>query len=228
MVSWIVLLLLVVVAFLVSKNIKMIPSGLTNILEMIVEGALSLIDSVTNDRKQSRQFFPWVMTIFLFVVVSNWMGLLPGFGSITLQEGEESIHVFRGATSDLNVTLALAIISVISIQVFGIVTLGFFKYAGKFIVPPWKKPYGIGTFVGFLELISELVKVVSFSFRLFGNIFAGEVLLMVVTYLTKFFVPLPFYFLEIFVGFIQGLVFAMLTLVFMKMAVTSHEEGHEH
>ena len=195
LVSWVVILLLVVIAFLVYRKVNIVPKGIANIFEMIVEGALSLIDGVTNNREQSKQFFPWVMTIFLFVVTSNWMGLLPGFGSITYQVGEEPVHILRGATSDLNVTLALAIISVIAIQVFGIATLGFFKYAGKFIVPPWKKPYGIGTFVGALELISEIVKVVSFSFRLFGNIFAGEILLTVITFLVKFFIPLPFYFL---------------------------------
>jgi F-type H+-transporting ATPase subunit a len=104
----------------------------------------------------------------------------------------------------------------------GATALGVKKYAGKFLISPLKKPYFIGTFVGLLEIISEFAKVISFSFRLFGNIFAGEVLLTVMLMLVPYFLPLPFLFLEIFVGFIQALVFAMLTLVFMKMATEAH------
>ena len=105
--------------------------------------------------------------------------------------------------------------------------LGVGHYAGKFFVAPWKKPYFIGTFVGILEFISEFSKVISFAFRLFGNIFAGEVLLLVVGTLVPFIVPLPFLALEIFVGFVQALVFSMLTLVFLTGATTAHGEA-EH
>ena len=111
-------------------------------------------------------------------------------------------------------TLAIAIISVVSAQVLGIAAIGIGKYAKKFFVNPFHKPYFVGTFVGILELISEVAKLISFSFRFFGNIFAGEVLLMVMLFLVPYFVPLPFLFLELFVGFIQALVFSMLTLVF--------------
>jgi F-type H+-transporting ATPase subunit a len=104
----------------------------------------------------------------------------------------------------------------------GIMALGMKKYAGKFFVNPFKKPYFIGTFVGVLEIISEFAKIISFSFRLFGNVFAGEVLLLVMLALVPLVVPLPFLFLEVFVGFIQALVFAMLTLVFFKMASEAH------
>ena len=164
------------------------------------------------------------MTIFLFVILSNWIELIPGLGTVGINEihaGKTVLIPFmRSASADLNVTLALALISVFTIQFMGIAAIGVSKYAGKFFVSPFHKPYFIGTFVGVLELISECAKIVSFSFRLFGNIFAGEVLLIVMLNLVPFFVPLPFLFLELFVGFIQALVFAMLTLVFLKMAVT--------
>jgi F-type H+-transporting ATPase subunit a len=130
------------------------------------------------------------------------------------------VPFIRSASADLNVSAALAIISVITVQFTGIAALGFFKYAGKFFISPFSKPYGIGTFVGILELIGEIAKLISYSFRLFGNIFAGEVLLAVMLMLVPYLVPIPFLALEIFVGFIQALVFSMLTLVFLKMAVT--------
>lgn len=226
--SWIAMAVLVVASLMAVRKIKAVPRGAQNFIEMAVEFLLDLIDSVTRNRKQSIRFFPIVSTIFIFVVTSNWLGLLPGIGTIGFPEelhGEEVfVPLFRSANSDLNNTLALAIISVVSIQIFGIISIGFFRYAGRFFVSPLKKPYFVGTFVGILELTSEVSKMISFSFRLFGNIFAGEVLLVVVSMIVPYVVPLPFMFLEIFVGFIQALVFAMLTLVFLKMAVTEHEE----
>ena len=126
----------------------------------------------------------------------------------------------RSSSADLNVTLAITLIAVFAIQFMGIAAIGIGKYAKKFFVSPFHKPYFIGTFVGILELVSEVAKIISFSFRLFGNIFAGEVLLIVMLNLAPYIVPLPFLFMEMFVGFIQALVFAMLTLVFMKMATT--------
>jgi F-type H+-transporting ATPase subunit a len=109
--------------------------------------------------------------------------------------------------------------AVLTIQVSGIAALGIVKYAKKFFVSPLRKPYGLGTIMGLLELVSEFAKLLSFSFRLFGNVFAGEILLVVMLHLVPYFVPLPFLFLEVFVGFIQAAVFAMLTLVFLKMAM---------
>jgi len=180
---------------------------------------------VTQDRKQTKKFFPLVMTIFIFVILSNWVELLPGLGTVGINEqihGETILVPFlRSTSADLNATLAIALISVFSIQFMGIAAIGFFKYAGKFFVNPFKKPfYVIGTFVGLLEIIGEVAKVISFSFRLFGNIFAGEVLLIVMLNLVPYIVPLPFLFLELFVGFIQALVFSTLTLVFLKTAAT--------
>lgn len=216
---------IIICAFVLRSKLQIIPRGFQNIFEWVVEAFLDLIDGVTQNKEQSKKFFPIVMTIFLFVILSNWIELIPGLGTVGVNEinkhGEKILVPFiRSASADLNVTLAIALISVFTIQFMGIAAIGVSKYAGKFFVSPLHKPYFIGTFVGVLELISECAKIVSFSFRLFGNIFAGEVLLIVMLNLVPYFVPLPFLFLELFVGFIQALVFAMLTLVFLKMAVT--------
>lgn len=222
--SWMIIAFLFAVTLIFRKKLSDLPKGLQNIIELIIEKLLAFMESVTGDRRQAKRFFPLVATIFIFVILSNWLEVVPGLGTIGVYEelhGEKVLVPFiRSASADLNVTLGIAAVSVISIQIFGIASLGVFKYAGKFI--NFKGP--IEFFVGILELISEIAKVISFSFRLFGNIFAGEVLLTVVLFLAPFIVPLPFLFLEIFVGFIQALVFSMLTLVFLKMATVAHEE----
>ncbi len=217
---------IIIGSFIFSKRQKLVPRGFQNVAEYVLESLLGLVDGVTGNRKQSRRFFPIVATIFIFVIFSNWIGLLPGMGTVGVEQihhGEEILVSFiRSPSADLNMTAAIAIFAVIAAQVMGIAAIGMRKYAGKFFVSPFKKPYFIGTFVGLLEIISEFAKMISFSFRLFGNIFAGEVLLLVMLALVPLFVPLPFLFLEVFVGFIQALVFAMLTLVFFKMAAEAH------
>jgi len=243
LVAWVIIAFLTVITILTKKSLKEIPKGLQNIVEIVMDGALSFMETITNDRKQALKFFPIVFSIFIFVIFSNWIEIIPGLGSIGIWEehhGETILIPFiRSSSADLNVTLAIAIFSVISIQIFGIVSLGFFKYAGKFLpfggLFQMKKGIPMPSFNGFvmfaagcLEMVAEVAKIVSFSFRLFGNIFAGEVLLLVVSFLVPYVVPLPFLFLEIFVGFIQALVFAMLTLVFLKMAATAHEEEAHH
>lgn len=214
------------VIFLKSR-LKAIPRGFQNIVEYVFEAFLDLIDSITQDRKQSIKFFPIVVTIFIFVILSNWIELVPGLGTIGIHEthaGKTTLVPFiRSASADLNVTLAISLISVFSVQFIGIATIGIVKYGKKFLVSPFHKPYVVGTFVGLLEIVSEIAKIISFSFRLFGNIFAGEVLLIVMLNLVPYIVPIPFLMLELFVGFVQALVFAMLTLVFLKMGVTEAE-----
>jgi F-type H+-transporting ATPase subunit a len=217
-------LLIIAVSYILKSRISLIPRGFQNVVESVLEALLNLADSVTQDRHQSKKFFPIVATIFIFVILTNWIEVVPGLGTIginRMEEGKQILVPFiRSGAADLNLTLAIALVSVISAQVLGIATIGIGKYAGKFFVSPFHSPYVVGTFVGILELISEVAKLISFSFRLFGNIFAGEVLLTVMLFLVPYFIPLPFLFLELFVGFIQALVFAMLTLVFFKMAVT--------
>ncbi|TXH07483.1 MAG: F0F1 ATP synthase subunit A [Candidatus Moraniibacteriota bacterium] len=204
-----------------------VPRGAQNVLETIVEALLDLIQSVTLDRRQALQFFPLIATIFLFVLFSNWAGLLPGLGTVGIygeHNGHHTIIPFlRSTSADLNFTLALSLIVVLTIQFTGIAAMGIMKYGQKFFVSPFHKPYGIGTAVGLLELVSEVGKTISFTFRLFGNVFAGEVLLTVMLHLVPYLLPLPFLFLEIFVGFIQAVVFSMLTLVFLKMATIPPE-----
>ncbi len=219
---------LAAIAYFSTREMKETPKGAQNILETIIEALFKMADGVTGDRKQTYQFFPIVATIFIFIITSNWLGLLPGFGSLGFYEVAEEgmlesghavfVPLLRSTNSDLNTTLALAIVSVLAIQIFGIMALGIFKYGKKFI--NFSSP--IKFFVGILELVSEVAKMISFSFRLFGNVFAGEVLLVVIMTLAPFIAPLPFFGLELFVGFVQALVFAMLTIVFLKVAVTAH------
>lgn len=224
--SMLTTVVLVAVSYITTKNLKEVPKGIQNVIEIAIESLYNMIQDVTQNKERTYKFFPIVATIFLFVIVSNWMGLLPGFATIGFHEqtaeGQKFISFFRSANSDLNSTLALAIVSVVSIQVMGIAMLGFAKYGRKFI--NFSSP--IAFFIGILEMVSEVARMISFSFRLFGNIFAGEVLLTVMMTIAPFVAPLPFFAMELFVGFIQALVFAMLLLVFMNTAVMEHEEKH--
>ncbi len=232
LVSSFITLFLVFLSLAIRRSIREIPSKLQNAAEIVIEMLFGMIDGVTQDRAKTEKFFPVVASIFIAVIAANWVELVPGLGSIGLwevHEGHEILIPFiRSSSADLNFTAAIAIFSLLSVQVFGISALGMRGHAGKFLVAPWKKPYFIGTFVGILELVSEFSKIISFTFRLFGNIFAGEVLLMVVGTLVPYIVPLPFLLLEIFVGFVQALVFSMLTLVFLAGATVSHADHEAH
>lgn len=274
--TWVVMILLTVFSLAATRKLTQIPGTLQTIAEGIIGGLYSIFKGVAGDHVD--QFFPLLATIFLFVIVGNWIGLLPGVGSIGFRHEEESNQqvvsdqieqgkkeseaheevlvqkkdeqgegieqqkettaaasvehpsepkeehgpkftpLFRGPTADLNTTLALALIAVAAIQYFGFKNLGA-TYGSKFI--NFKSP--IYFFIGILEMVSDLSKVLSFAFRLFGNVFAGEVLLTVIAFLMPLIAPLPFLGLEIFVGFVQALVFSMLTAVFLNMAV-AHEE----
>jgi len=222
--SVLVFIVLVVFAIILRRKLSFVPNTLQNIVEIILDGALSVMDSITLDRRKSEKNLPLILTIFLFVLFSNWFGLLPGVGSIVISHGGELVPFFRSPASDLNFTLALALISVTFINVLGISAVGLRSRLSVFF--NFENP--IKFFVGILELISEFAKIISFSFRLFGNVFAGEVLLTIIAFLVPYAAPLPFMFLEIFVGFIQAFVFGMLTLVFINMASTNHEELAEN
>lgn len=233
-VAVLVMAFLCTVALALSRRkLAAVPQGLQNLTETIIEGALSFVESVVGDRVKAERFLPLTATVFFFVLFSNWFGLLPGVGTIGLYETHEGHQVLvpflRSASADLNGTLAIALISVFGTQFFGIIALGFVKYTSKYVdivglIKHFSFQKVIMFFVGILELISEVAKVVSFSFRLFGNVFAGEVLLIVVSALVPFFAPLPFLFLEVFVGFVQALVFSLLTLVFLTIATAEHAE----
>ena len=225
--SLVTAILLVGGGFLVAKSLKMIPNKVQSTVELVIDGLLDFMTQILGDRKQTLKYFPLVATLFLFILLNNWIGVLPGIGSIGVTEidhGQEVfVPFFRSANADLNTTFALALIAVFAIQMYGVQRLGFFGHAGKFIN---LKHGPIHFFVGLLELIGEFAKVLSFSFRLFGNVFAGEVLLVIMMSLLPVWVAfgaLPFFLLEYFVGFIQALVFAMLTLIFLKVATAEVE-----
>lgn len=239
--AWIAIGIFLIVGLVLRRKKSLVPRGIQNAGEAILEFMIDNIQKVTNDRHRARKFLPIVGTLFLFILLSNWMGLIPGTGTIGIWQehhGEIALIPFlRPANSDLNMTLAMAVLAVVGSHIFGIITIGFFKHIGKFIQlkPLWlglkKGPIGFFTafiefFVGLLEIISEIAKIVSLSLRLFGNIFAGEVLLTVIGGLIAYGVPLPFMFLEIIVGLVQAMVFSMLTLVYLTVA-TEPPHGEE-
>ncbi|EKD62902.1 MAG: hypothetical protein ACD_52C00024G0012 [uncultured bacterium] len=220
--SLVVMAVLIVVAIGYKQNSKK-RSGLYSLVEMAVEGFYGFFKSILGERID--KLFPLIFTFFVFIMLGNWIGLLPGVGPVGIwEEGENGrvlIPLFRGPNADLNTTIALALISVVVTQALSIKALGLGGYLKRFF--NIKNP--INLVVGILELISELSKLISFSFRLFGNIFAGEVLLAVMTFLIPVLLPIPFLGLEIFVGFIQALVFTMLTSIFIVVATEHHEGG---
>jgi len=222
--AWAVMLLLIIGSIIFSARMKRKPGRIQTAIEASIEGLLGFFGTIAGDEKVARRFFPITATIFVFVLFSNWAGILPGVGSIGFfetHEGEELfVPLFRSVYSDLNMTIALALIAVTLSHVFGFITVGLRGHIGKFI--SFKSP--ISAFVGFLEIISEFGKIVSLSFRLFGNIFAGEVLLTIIAFLVPYAVPVPVLGLELFVGFIQALVFAVLSMV----AFSSFSIAHEH
>lgn len=220
--STLVLLLLSGLGFFLSRRLRLVPAGMQNVAEFILENLLQLMDSVLGERRKSERYLPLVATIFLFILFSNWLGLLPGVGSLGIENGHEFTPLLRAPASDLNFTLALGLLTVIAINIFGAKALGIRAHLGKYF--QFRNP--VMAFVGLLELVSEFAKVISFSFRLFGNILAGEVLLIIVSFLVPYAAPLPFLFLEIFVGFVQAFVFAMLALVFIAIHTVEHSEIH--
>jgi F-type H+-transporting ATPase subunit a len=217
--AFLVLVLIAVIAITLKNKLKMVPSMLQNVSEIVLEGALGLMDSVLGNRKESEKYLPLVFTIFIFVLFSNWCGLIPGVGSVMVGHGADAVPLLRSPASDLNFTLALALIAVTMVNVFAASVIGLRTRISVFF--NFSSP--IKFFVGILELLSEFARIISFTFRLFGNVFAGEVLLAIMALLVPYLVPLPFMFLEVFVGFIQAFIFGMLTLVFVALAITPHE-----
>lgn len=239
--SFVATIFLVFFFWLVARKAKSVPRGLQNFFEIVLEGVLSFFDSITNSRKKSERFLPLVLGLFLFILVNNYLGLIPGVGTVGFIENHNGESIFvplmRGATADLNTTLALGLVSIIIVHVVGVWSVGWWAHLNKFInfktileIPRkfTKEPSillvnPIKFFVGIIEIVSELAKVASLSFRLFGNIFAGEVLLASMMAMMAFFLPIPFIFLEVLVGVIQALVFAILILVFLTMSTTAEE-----
>lgn len=243
--AWISVVIFLLVAFVASRRTSLVPKGIHNAFEAVVDLLLKEVEKVTESREKAKRFFPLVATIFFFVLLNNWLGLLPGTGSIGIwgvMHGEtELIPLLRPATSDLNLTLAVAAFSVVATHVVGIRSIGVANHVSKFVNIRGifrairKGPMAIAVaviefFVGLLEIVSEFAKTLSLSLRLFGNVFAGEILIGVMLSLVSYVMPIPFIFLEILVGVIQATVFAMLVLVFLTIMSTdhAHEEDGAH
>ncbi len=206
-------LLIFVVAL--RKNLNLVPNFLQNATEGIIKTFYDLTELIAGDR--AKKIFPFFMTFFIFILIANWSELIPGFSSIHYK----GTPLFRSLTSDLNATLAFALISALATHILSVRVIGFREYLGRFFsLNP------INLFVGVLEIIGEFTKIVSLSFRLFGNIFAGGVVLGIISGIFALIVPLPFLLLEILVGLVQALIFGMLTMVFMSVLTTPHNPEH--
>jgi len=219
--TWLVMIFLTTMVIIFRSSISSVPSHFQSFFEILVGSLYTTFESLLGER--TRQFFPLIATLFIFILFSNLVDVLPGVNSIVVKESAAvsergTVPLFRPPTADLNTTLGLAIISILAIQFFSLRVLGVFSHFGKYI--SFKDP--LSFFVGVLEIIQEFSRILSFSFRLFGNIFAGEVLLSVMAFLMPLIVPIPFLGLELFVAFIQALVFSMLTAVFLSLAIAKH------
>ena len=195
------------------------------LVQWVFEGLLKSVDDIIPDKKMGRRIAPLAITIFFFVLFNYWLSVIPGLESITWHE----VPVLRSLTADLNFTLAIALITIVTVQIYAIRHLGNFGNAGRYFRNPIKDP--IGAFEGILELVGEVSRAAALALRLFGNAFAGEVLLIVIAALTSYFASaiLPaFMAFELFIGFIQAYVFFVLTLIFTSLAVSSHGPSPDH
>lgn len=241
--STLAVVLFFIIGLLLRNKTHMVPKGIQNFFEAVLEFMLGYIDRITHSREKSLRFLPLVGGIFLFILVSNWMGLLPGTGSIgrylEVHGQLELVPLLRPANADLNMTVAMALFSVFVANLLGAITVGVWRHVNRFIkIRDVVRSFNQGKTsimvafiefgVGFLEIISEIAKVISLSLRLFGNIFAGEVLLTVIAGMLAFVLPLPFMFLEILVGLVQAIVFSMLTLVYFALATQPIEDKAHH
>lgn len=240
--AWIAIVIFLALGITLKRSVRLRPGKLQNTCEYFLEAVLGYFDQVTGDRKKTIKFLPIVGSIFFFVLLSNWLGLLPGTGSITVGHN----MLLRPANTDLNLTLAMALVSVISSHVYAFFAIGIFSHVGKFIqIKNFIKSFtkfkhgiadgAIAVFtaliefaVGLIEIVSEIAKVVSLSLRLFGNVFAGEVLISVISALVAALVPTPFMLLELLVGLIQAAVFSMLTIVYLTVATSEPHGAEEH
>jgi len=244
--AWLTILVIGGISYAATRKMRLVPHGLQNVMEASVEMLMNFVESIAG-KEYGRKFFPVVATIFIFVIANAWLALLPGFMSIGFwhTEGEEQVLIplFRGANTDINVPLALALVSFIFVEYWGFRSHGFIRYMSRFVnVRQYFGGVGqmlrgrvrsgmsmlfsgiIDIFVGFIEMVSEMVRIMSFTFRLFGNMTAGEILIFSMMFLIPWVAAIPFYGLELFIGFVQALIFCGLTVVFLVMAVTPHEE----
>jgi len=241
--SWFTIIVLVVLSFVFTYKMKLIPGRRQGMAETIVEGLLNFVESVCS-KKHARMLFPGVATIFIYVISNAYLALLPFFGSIGIIEHDGKFApLFRSANTDVNVPLSIAIMSFIFVESWGMRSVGVLHYLSEFInvgqmgqglkqlltgkigLAMMNIVFGfISLFVGVLEIFSHLTRMLSFTFRLFGNMTAGEILILVSCFLIPLVFTIPFYGLELLIGMIQALIFSGLTLVFGTIAVSPHEE----
>jgi len=245
--SWLTIIVLIGFVYACTRKMKLIPGRLQSLAEVIVETLLNFVKSVAGEKNASI-LFPVVATIFLYVLTNAYLALLPFFGTIGITEHDGTfIPLFRAANTDINLPLSIAIVSFTCVEFWGLRSLGFFRYLNTFFnfgqlrdgfISLFKgkiRPaisgimFGfINLFIGMLEILSHFIRIISFTFRLFGNMTAGEILLLVVTFLVPLVASIPFYGLELLVGVLQALIFAGLTLVFGVIAMAPHTEEPEH
>ncbi len=241
--AWLSILLLGGFFYAITRRIKLVPGRLQVVGEFILGWLYNLCKDAAGE-KNGRRFFPIVATLFLFVLVNAWMNLIPGFGSIMITNSHgEAVHLLRGANTDINLPLALALVSFVAVEYWGFSSLGAGTYLKKFFnFGPFFRSLGqlfrgklkeggmglfnggVTIFVGLLEFFLEFVRILSFTFRLFGNMTGGEILLLMMFFLMPLIGALPVYGLELLVGFVQALIFGGLTLSFATVAVASHSE----
>jgi len=222
--EWLVMAFLIVAAYFVGRNPTLVPGKLQAALEWLFEFVLGYMKETLESETLALRFFPLIVTIFLFVLCLNWFEFLP-LGAVGVWQGGELVPLFRTTTTDLNLTLALAAIAYLTVELTGMFVLGFLRYGSKFVN---FKEGALGFLIGLIEFVSNLARLVSFSFRLFGNIFAGEVLIAVAVAFMPYFLPVPFMLFEVFVGLVQAAIFALLTLVFIKLAVAEPHAAGAH
>jgi F-type H+-transporting ATPase subunit a len=212
--SWVVMAAVIIPLTIAARRLKEIPSGVQNFLEFVIESLSSFAMGIGGPG--AKKFITFFLACFLFIVVSNWSGLIPGVGRV---------HEFRAPTSDVNVTVGLALVAFVYFHYQGVRALGVSGYLGKFFT---LKGGPAGALVGAIEFFLEFVKPITLAMRLFGNIYGGELALTVITTITLAYIPVALYGLELFVGLMQGIIFSVLVLVFTMLAMEGHhEEGHD-
>ncbi|HEU4677210.1 MAG TPA: F0F1 ATP synthase subunit A [Candidatus Paceibacterota bacterium] len=221
--TWVMIALLLVFAIVAKRRLAMVPSKTQVAVELFVGGAFDYVADALEDRELAKRFFPLIMSIFVFIFALNVIALLPGVDALGMWKIEDGLSEFvpflHSANTDLNIPIALALIAFFTVEVTGIAFLGVWKYGSKFI--NFASP--LAFVIGIIELFSELARLVSFSFRLFGNIFAGKTLILIAIFFVPFILPVPILAFELFVGFIQAFIFAVLTLFFIKLAIAEPE-----
>lgn len=218
--TWLTLIILALFVIAFRSKLRMIPGKIQLIIELLIGSAFEYMAEALESKQLAKKFFPLIMTIFIFILALNWIGLLPGVDAVgiykTVHEIPHTLVPFlHPANTDLNITIGLAIVAFVSIEIAGIAALGIWKYGGKFI--NFSSP--LNFLIGIIELFSELARLISFSFRLFGNIFAGKTLIVIAMFFIPFVLPVPLLAFEMFVGVIQAFIFAVLTLFFIKLAI---------